>query len=185
MLTLLISGKAQSGKDTFAEFVSEYAQLVGKKYQRIAYADAVKELAYQFGWDGKKDERGRKLLQLIGTEVGRGYNPDIWIDKAIEKLKAAQLNGVDIVCITDCRYPNEIERIKSLEWVLGKVVTVRIERPGAGCGENAGHISETSLDDWKFGCVIQNKSSTLSEYRQDTLWMIEDLVREAQEEQNE
>jgi hypothetical protein len=180
MLVLLLSGKAQSGKDTLAEFVKEYAELVGKKAQRIAYADAVKELAYQFGWDGQKDEKGRRLLQLIGTEVGRGYNPNIWIDKGVEKLKTAQLNGVDIVCITDCRYPNEIEAIKSLEWVLGKVVTVRIERHGAGAGENANHVSETSLDDWQFDHTVENDTSLWC-YRENTFWLLSDLM----EEQNE
>lgn len=174
MVVFLLSGKAGSGKDTFAEFVSDYATLVGKKCLRIAYADSVKDIAYQLGWDGKKDERGRKLLQVIGTEAGRAYCPTIWIDKAIEKLRIAQESGVDIVCITDCRYPNEIERMKALDWIVGKVVSVRIERPGAGAGENANHISETSLDDWQFDYTVQNDGWLLS-YREKIFNLLEEV----------
>lgn len=156
MLVFLVSGKAQSGKDTFYSFVSEYGRKNGLKVARIAFADAVKDIAYQLGWDGKKDDRGRKLLQTLGTEVGRAYNPSIWVDKGIEKLRKEHEAGTDIVCFTDCRFPNEIDSIKRLDWIVGDVVSVRIERNSAGAGVNNGHDSECALDNYEFDCVILN-----------------------------
>jgi hypothetical protein len=128
----------------------------GLKTARIAFADAVKEVAYMLGWDGKKDDRGRKLLQMIGTDVGRTYNPNIWVEKGIEKLRKAQESGADIVCITDCRFPNEIDDIKRLEWIVGQVISVRIEREHAGAGVNSGHASECGLDNYSFDRIIWN-----------------------------
>ena len=80
----LISGKAESGKNTVADFIANYYM---KSYidknnfiRGVAFADEVKSIAYSLGWDGVKDLKGRELLQQIGA-WGRYYNTDFWAQK--------------------------------------------------------------------------------------------------------
>ena len=58
MITLCISGKATSGKTTAAQVICE--EFLAESF---AFGDGVKRVALELGWDGKKDARGRKLLQ--------------------------------------------------------------------------------------------------------------------------
>ncbi|KYZ76674.1 hypothetical protein AXX12_09655 [Anaerosporomusa subterranea] len=162
MIVILLSGKAEAGKDTFFEMTAQrYAKRVIK---RIAFADALKRIAFEMGWDGHKDVAGRRLLQDLG-EIGRRYRADLWVDKTIETLKTYSRDA-DIVCFTDCRYPNELAGIQNCEVIDGsiKVVTVRIERPGHAIAANQNHISETALDGYVFDYMIIN-DGTLEDYR--------------------
>ena len=106
-------GLAGSGKDTAAE------ALLGRNFHRVAFADRVKNLAFDFGWDGFKDERGRKLLQDLGM-AGRAYNPSIWIDYVDEETV-----GFGNHVFTDVRFQNEADYIRKLGGII-----VRIVRPG-------------------------------------------------------
>ena len=137
-----VSGKARSGKDTVAEF------LTGFGFIRCALADKLKKFAYMLGWDGKKDEKGRRFLQHLGTVV-REYDEDGWI-KLLEK--DPKFMGAERVVITDIRYPNEAFWVQN---AYGQVV--RIEGRGGLEGEAAKHPSETSLDnffEWDF--IVDN-----------------------------
>ena len=79
MNTIIISGKAGSGKDTLAQFMKQELEKHGKKVLVIHYADAVKwVLRDYFNWDGKKDAVGRTLLQRVGTDVVRAMHPNYW-----------------------------------------------------------------------------------------------------------
>ncbi len=177
MIVILLSGKAEAGKDTFFEMTAErYAKRLIK---RIAFADALKEIAFAMGWDGNKDVRGRGLLQDLG-EIGRKYHADLWVDKTIETLQAYSKEA-DIVCFTDCRYPNELEGIKN--WTKlnpsHQVVTVRIERPGHVIAANQNHISEIALDDYTFDYRIINDGS-LEDYREKVLQTVAKIVLRCQ-----
>ena len=149
---ILISGKAGSGKDTFARFLPDY-----KLY---SFAGKVKEIAFKMGWNGYKDARGRKFLQDIGT-LAREYDEAVWVKKLCNIL-ANNGNYPEKVAITDCRYPNEIEHME--KWAKHNgytIATVRMERKNE-CNltdEAKTHSSETALDDYTFQHVIINNVS--------------------------
>lgn len=100
---------------------------------------------------------GRSYLQHLGNQSREVFGENFWIDQVLPNpgsfntLVAAQANlnfkyaGVDVLCITDLRYPNEAERIKRLGGVIWEVV-----RPGTG---SDGHASEQALPrdlvDWQ------------------------------------
>ena len=85
-VVVLISGKAGAGKSTFAEYLEQDAVKEGLSCVRTAFADALKDIAYDnFGWNGKKDEKGRRLLQNLG-DAGRSYNTDLWVNKVKDKI---------------------------------------------------------------------------------------------------
>lgn len=148
-----LCGLAQSGKDTFAGYLG---------YRRIAFADPLKELALAcnplvwtdddwsthtlrwivetYGWEAAKQMRCaygkdvRQLLQDLGVGVRDILGPDTWVDAAFRTYDPAVAT-----VITDCRFPNEFERIRSLGGVI-----VRIERHGQGSPDQ--HVSEQA---WK------------------------------------
>ena len=155
-MIILLSGHARAGKDTIADILEkEYGAQV------FAFADSIKDIARKMGWDGKKDERGRKLLQTLGTEVGRAYDKDVWVNMCIAEMKQMQVlhnftGFPKLFVVSDCRFPNEITRVKQ---EFKEVYTIRISR---GTEEHMSHSSETSLDGFTFDSHIDN-NGTLEE----------------------
>jgi hypothetical protein len=82
----------------------------------------------------------RKTLQTLGTEWGRGYSPDVWVNHAVRRAKAMlQHQGVSVVAITDCRFLNEARVLSGIGHVW------RVTRPGydgSVAGGISGHASE-------------------------------------------
>lgn len=162
---ILISGKARSGKDTFAMYFSAEAKIHGKRVLTIKYGDILKFICKEyFDWDGIKDEKGRTLLQQIGTNLCRENNPDIWVNCVIEIIKGLQSN-YEYVLIPDARFPNEIRKWWQTDF---DSITVRIERMNKDdteydnglSEEQKQHPSETELDDWIFNYHVYNKYVT-------------------------
>ena len=158
MKVICISGKAQSGKDTFAELVYENLTGKGKKAIIIHYADLLKYICRTFfNWDGDKStELGRSLLQYIGTDVVRAKQPDFWVDfvKAILNLFPEKW---EYAIIPDARFENEITVLSNDETL--DVVSVRVERENYDNGlseEQRSHRSENSLDEYPFDYYIEN-----------------------------
>lgn len=131
----------------------------------------------------------RKLLQLIGTECGRQIiHPNIWVNATLnnyipnncsESTHCALAGKPEISCkqcpeypnwiITDTRFPNEAEAVKSRGGI-----NIRIERDDYVFDEsgkriiptkeyinanNKQHESETALDNYKFDYVIDNNGT--------------------------
>ncbi len=174
MKVILISGKAQNGKDTVASMIRE--KLIADKHSVLVthYADLLKWICTNyFGWDGKKDEKGRHLLQYVGTDVIRKQNPSLWVDFVAMLLKYFNDNW-EYVIIPDCRFPNEITKIIEAGF---DAIHLRVERPNfesALTEEQLRHPSETALDDFGADIYIKN-DSTLLELRQ----KVDDFVEES------
>ena len=153
MTVIGLTGEAGCGKTTAANV------LVDKGYQKLSFATPVKKLAYKFGWDGKKDDRGRRLLQLVGTEIGRWYDPDIWVKKAAEAVKDIDdtqklYMAPTLIVFDDVRFANEASLIKKLDGFIIELV---------GCSaplavDGASHASEQGIPNelidyhWEFPC---------------------------------
>jgi hypothetical protein len=162
-IVILISAKAQHGKDSFADaFIKEAQDKLGFRCLRIKYGDFVKMVATSYyGWNGKKDEAGRELLQKLGTDLGRKNNPLVWISCVKEVVKALQTE-YDFVLIPDCRFPNELDWQDTDFFTF----TVRLNRKNEDgtdyinnlTEEQKAHPSEISLDDYGFNYVIENKN---------------------------
>ena len=81
MKVVCISGKAQHGKDTTASMIKECLEQRGERVMIVHYADLLKYICRTFfDWDGNKDERGRHILQYVGTDVIRKKSPNYWVD---------------------------------------------------------------------------------------------------------
>lgn len=122
MIIMLSSELPGQGKDTVADYI---CQKYG--FEKLAFADELKNICYQIGWNGEKDEKGRRLLIDIGNSA-RKYDKDVWVKKIISKiLKDKDKNYV----ISDCRFANEYKNIKSLfkeVYLIGITSTIRGDR---------------------------------------------------------
>lgn len=135
-----ISGRAGSGKDRFY-----WTKLAPHNYVRVALADGVRVLAsmmalrlypglqdnpqellrvfpglYAAIWGPRKEPWVRTLLQYLGTEMGRAYKEDYWVEAARPIVEAYVKEGIK-VAIPDVRFPNEAEFVRSLGGVVVRV----------------------------------------------------------------
>lgn len=159
MKIVCISGKARHGKDTVAGIMKTKLESQGKRVLIAHYGDLVKYICEKyFDWDGQKDEKGRTLLQYVGTDVVRAQEPDFWV-AFIQKVLTLFPNEWDYVLIPDCRFPNEIEFFRN-----GTINTylVRVNRPNHNSGltpQQLNHPSETALDSYTADYYIINDST--------------------------
>ena len=147
MRVILISGSARFGKDSTAFMMKELLEKQKKKVLIIHYADNLKLFAKNyFGWSGQKDQKGRELLQWLGTDVVRNHYEDTWVDMIVALLKGIE-TLYDYVIVPDVRFPNEIDKMCD----NFNCITVRVIRPDFDNGltdEQKNHPSETALKDY-------------------------------------
>lgn len=134
MAIVSITGFIGSGKDTCANYLIE-----NYGFKKIAFADSLKDVvAVAFSMDramlegdtkenrearNKVDERWskilginnftpRKALQILGTDIFKKHvSGDFWIEHLRMKLHAMENQNV---IVTDCRYHDEFEFLKSM-----------------------------------------------------------------------
>lgn len=164
-----LCGYAGVGKDTAAQVLLEEL-----RFQRIAFADPIKggllaldplvpgakegeylrlsEFAAERDWSEIKEyPEVRRLMQILGTEVGRNlFDPEIWVRLAERKLESTLSVG-DVV-ITDVRFPNEARLVRGYGGLL-----VRIERPGYGPVNE--HVSDRASERWAYERKVENDGS--------------------------
>lgn len=121
----------------------------------------------------------REFMQKLGTEAMRdNLHTNIWVNALFSEYKSEfSRQAEDFVkkvsledmtkkrdnfeyhpnwCVTDMRFPNEYDAIKSRSGIV-----IRINRPGVPVND---HPSETSLDNFKFDYVINN-DGTLEDFK--------------------
>lgn len=158
-IVILISGKAGSGKDVVAQYLSEYLEENDLPTKITHFADLLKYILTEYlGWDGKKDEDGRTLMQHVGTEIVREKKPDFWVDFIADVLTFFK-GAWKYVIIPDTRFPNEISRLKERGFVVTHIC-VTCPSPRATLTTLQGeHRSEHALDDVVPDWVISNDST--------------------------
>ena len=145
MKLLGLSGKAGAGKDSAFLILK---RLLGDRVVRVAFADGVKAEAMAVGWNGLKDEAGRRLLQEIGAGR-REQDPSYWIVSAFKRM--ATLPADSIVVISDARYKNEAMVIREAGGALWRIERTNPDMTPFDNGlspEAKAHPSETDLDNY-------------------------------------
>ena len=115
-----INGVATSGKDAFLDCIEKFISI-----DRTSTVDRIKEIAEEsFGWDGIKDEKGRKLLASLRYAWGEYNNGPI---KNIEEKITNCKNPAIFIMVREFR-----EMMKMKELFGGE--TVVVTRPGVKVG---------------------------------------------------
>ncbi len=149
-----LAGKKRAGKSiTALHLVEEYG------FVEYSWATPIKEVIGKliFGLTDEQmygpeeikekviEEWGmspRTILQIVGTDMFRKLiREDFWVHIGMKNLTKLNNEGYNIV-VSDCRFPNELEAIKSLGGIVANVVKI-------GQVNTDSHASETALDDYK------------------------------------
>lgn len=165
MKVILISGKAQHGKDTVAGYLEEELTRRGQTVLVTHYGDLLKYICRTFfEWNGEKDEEGRSLLQHVGTDVIRKKNDSFWARFVCQVLKFFP-DAWDYAIIPDCRFPNEISTPTDFGLLTYHLRVVRPDFDNGLTDEQKAHPSETALDSVKPDYTLVNNGS-LGDLRQ-------------------
>lgn len=155
MYVVAIAGPLGSGKSTLGRLISAHYPTC----KVLPFAYPLKQAAINIGWDGKKDAKGRRLLQLLGTELGRQcIDENIWVNKWEAQRSSAKGESVDIVIADDMRFQNEINHILYLRGITIKI----LGRDAYETEEQKDHASEKGLEDKYFDFIWDN-SGTLED----------------------
>lgn len=147
-IKLAFGYKMRVGKDTAVDYL--ISKIGGEKlsfatpiYEIVSFAQKTANLPIY---------KDRQLLQYIGTEWGRGLDPNIWVNILIDKSnKIADKN----LFISDLRFKNEFTILQQNGWTC-----VRIDNTNPT--EISNHASEVDLDtleDNKWDYIIKNTAS--------------------------
>jgi hypothetical protein len=150
-----ISGKAGSGKTTLSSRLHTYFHNEGYTLSEFSFAGPIKDaLCLWFGWDRRRLDSDfsykegstlddgspdpycqrlgmtrRVLMQKFGTEgMRRGVHQDFWIILADVALELGKISPSDIYVISDARFFNELEWVKSLNGYRLEVSRVECPR---------------------------------------------------------
>ena len=108
---------------------------------------------------------GRRMMQTLGTEWGRSLDTQLWVRVAAVTLGLNDLPNSspvhDRIVLTDVRFPNEAEWIRSLGGYIWRVV-----RPAPAVAE---HVSEQHINQLPCDLSIHN-SGTLEDLHEGRLF---------------
>lgn len=139
----IINGSGGSGKDTFCELVNQIINT--KTYSSV---DIIKSYALLVGWNGIKDEKGRRLLSDLKNALTL-YNDELF--KYLERcVKQYNENNKFHMCFLHIREPQEIERAKK-RFNAG---TVLIKRPTIK--QITSNSADAGVYDYNYDYVINN-----------------------------
>ena len=174
MKIICISGKAESGKDTVATMLAENLILKNQRVLIVHFADLLKYICKNFfKWDGIKNDKGRSLLQYIGTDIIRNKNPSYWVGFVADILTMFP-NEWDYILIPDCRFPNEIEYLRknNIKTILMKVTRSNFQSKLTQ--EQQNHFSETAMDKYPFVDIFLGNTGTLQDLSEKIKKIVED-----------
>ena len=177
MTTLVgLGGYAYAGKDAVADVLEDHGwfrtymssplerALVTLnpfiEYDRGFFPTRYAEFHKQVGYSkSKRHPEVRRLLQSLGTEVGRDIlGKDVWLNAVFKQVEEAKPRPA---AVTGIRYHNELDRIRSEGGVA-----VWVSRPGYG--PINGHSSDNTLGPQDFDLVLHN-NGTLDDLAQTVL----------------
>ena len=164
---ILLCGKKQVGKSTFASFFEEKSS---GEYINLALADELKAQLKSFFYfsldvssdlldfytpEKKEKSLGlkladgsymtvRKALQWYGQMMKQTFGQNYWVDKLTQDIINSDNYFFRNIIISDCRFKYEIEELQE-NFYDRDIFIVKIIRPEIKNGDN--DVSETDLDD--------------------------------------
>lgn len=116
-LVIVINGSGGSGKDTLVNIIAEHASFAVNNIDSVA---KVKECALALGWNGVKDERGRRLLSDI-KQVAID-NGDIPLKYCVSEIETMRFHPLQVISFVHIREPEEIFKLRT---ALGNKYTIK------------------------------------------------------------
>lgn len=155
-IVIIINGSGGAGKDTLCDFAAKHFRV-----RNISSITPIKEIARKdFGWDGQKDSKSRKLLAEL-KEAAINYNdmPFIYLCNEYERF----LKSGSQILFVHIREGKEIEKFK--KHVSGACYTLLITRKIDG-NVQWGNDSDDNVEGYKYDWIYEN-NKMLEESEQD------------------
>ena len=183
-MIISITGKIGSGKDTIADIIMQYTpyhdweikKFAGKLKDIAEILSGVPKINFE-DQEFKKQDMGpewgmtyRDLLQKLGTEAMRnGLHENVWVNAlfADYHFNIEEDEQMPNWLITDCRFPNELEAVKT-----HKGITIKVIRD-SGNTIGTTHASETALDDYTEWDYIVDNNGSLEDLKTQVLSILE------------
>lgn len=101
----------------------------------------------------------RQHLQLFGNDFTKGVkgNTCRWVDEVEYRLVEAKSHGAELAIVTDCRFPEEADMLRSFFDSLFVKVTRSGDWPSHMKVETNGHVAETLIDKLPCDLVVENR----------------------------
>jgi len=158
MNVVLLSGKAEHGKTSVANIIKKRLEQENKKVLLVSFADYLKFVSQKYmGWNGIKDETGRGILQIVGTNLVRKKQPDFWAD-TVARLVFVLSDNFDYFIADDARFIEEMECFNKQDALVTTIRVIRLNYENSLTEKQKNHPSETSLDNFNFDYVIESES---------------------------
>jgi hypothetical protein len=162
-----ITGSAQHGKNTIAEYIKRWINPHQTEAQIIAIADSLREwceivnpivttiqpgeflrynqLIESVGYERAKleSEEFRRFLQDAGVGARKIIGPNVWLDAFKNKIE--QLPSYYVVIVPDIRFPNEADFIRK-NGTLIAVTRFNEDWSSFNSGVNSTHSSESHVE---------------------------------------
>ena len=184
MKIILIGGKANTGKDSTAEFIDEYYRSRGLDVVNIQIAYYIKMYAKEIAkWDGDNETKPRQLLQDLGTELIRKQIDEYFFIKRIIQDIDIYSRYFDIITISDGRLPEEFASIKL---AYPETVTVHVTRPGYVSHltkDQKAHVTEALADEIEYDYDIVN-DGTLDDLQKKAIELVQTIEKETKFERH-
>jgi hypothetical protein len=180
MIVIGICGRRNTGKDVAAKVI-----INGFGFTGDSLAQPIKMILHDyFGvpskelWGPSENRTGRtrEMLQVLGTEFGRKYDPDVWIKclkRNIEECRAIY-SGLRSV-ISDVRFRNEAEMI--VNEMQGYII--KIERVCDVQTPADFHASETAVDNIPKHLIYRviKNDGTLTAFKKKVMKVAEEIMK--------
>ena len=177
MKIIFIGGKANSGKDTAAEFIDEYYRSRGLDVVNIQISYYIKMYAKEIAkWDGDNETKPRQLLQDLGTELIRKQIDEYFFIKRIIQDIDIYSRYFDIITISDGRLPEEFAAVKLS---YPETVTVHVTRPGYSSKlskDQKAHVTESLVDEIDYDLELVN-DGTLDEFQNKCIELVREIEK--------
>ena len=158
-LRVAFVGQMGNGKTTAAQYLID-----NYSFKRYSFAAKLKEICKDM-WPDQFEEgaKPRHLLQYVGTDMFRKYDPEVWVDYLDRQI--GQENPHRAV-IDDCRFPNEALMLRERGFKIVKILR-NTERDASGLSEKtAQHASELEVENIKYDIILDNSFSIEELYSQ-------------------
>lgn len=158
MRLFLIAGRAGSGKSSVAKIIRDYYEKQKKRVVITEYSKYLKLYAKEMLlWDESSLLKPRMFLQEIGSFVRENLKDENFLVRRMLEDMRVYERFVDIVIISDIRFPNEILMMRE-RYSNSVSILVKNELDDYLPLKEAMHITEHALDDFEgFNYTIYNQ----------------------------
>ena len=177
MVVIGICGRLNTGKDVAAKVL-----LTQHDFVKYTLASPIKHILSRYfsvpgeelwGPSENRTGRTREMLQALGTEFGRKYDPDVWV-KCL-KRQISEEEGVPRKVVSDVRFFNEAAMI--VNELKGYIIKIERQRDVLTPADL--HSSEAAVDaipEHLIYRVIQN-NGTLTAFKEEVTEVVEEITR--------